>query len=596
MINQKSIAVLPFENLSSDQENEYFVDGITEGLINALSKIEGLNVTARTSSFVFKNKKEDIRIIGNKLGVSTIIEGSVQKSVDQLRISVQLVRTDNGFHIWSESFDRKLADVFKLQDEICLLVADKVRENFGHLHIEDHLVGTPTDNIEAYESFLKGKYYLNSFNTGNIKKGISILKQTIAIQPNYALAHVNIHYGYNMLAASGLMPVKEALDKGKKHLDIAFEINDSLPQYYHSMGWHSLNNDWDFRAANGFLNKALELNPGYADAHQKSFINLALDGLLDKAKYHIDRALELDPLSTLNNYFKAYYYYITEDYFECEQYFDRTFQFDSTFLVGYSIYALSQVHQRKTASIFKRAQSIPDVNGAYVERLMMETLANSLLDDKQKTAAAVEELRSYLKKENRERVRFFLVYIEFLRENIEESLDLIDEGILNREPLMTLLKVDPILKPLRQNNRFKRQLEIIYELSDASVFLPPKKLQNEIDTKEVEYIVKQLSKSLEEEQLYLEPNLTLRFLAENIDVHPNKLSKVLNEEIGKNFNEYVNTYRINAFQEKALLEENSNITLLGLAYDSGFNSKSVFNDSFKKLTGMTPKQWVKANK
>ncbi|MCB0644482.1 MAG: hypothetical protein KDC44_22715, partial [Phaeodactylibacter sp.] len=140
MHTQKSIVVLPFENISSDPENEYFADGVTEEIINALSKVEGLKVTVRTSSFAYKNNLKDIRMIGKELGVSTALEGSIRKSGSRIRISTQLTRTDNGFQVWSESFDRNLTDIFELQDEISLLIADKIRENFGHFEIKEHLV------------------------------------------------------------------------------------------------------------------------------------------------------------------------------------------------------------------------------------------------------------------------------------------------------------------------------------------------------------------------------------------------------------------------------------------------------------------------
>lgn len=135
LLNQKSIALLPFDNLSADPEREYFSDGMTEEIINALSKINGLKVTARTSSFPFKGLKENVRIIGNQLGVATVIEGSIHKSGDRVRIAIQLIKTDKGFHIWSERFDQTLKDIFELQDEISLLVADRIRENFGQMEI-----------------------------------------------------------------------------------------------------------------------------------------------------------------------------------------------------------------------------------------------------------------------------------------------------------------------------------------------------------------------------------------------------------------------------------------------------------------------------
>ncbi|CAN0510081.1 unnamed protein product, partial [Scytosiphon promiscuus] len=185
LITQKSIAVLPFKNISSDPENEYFADGMTEELINALSKINGLKVTARTSSLVYKNKQVDVRHVGNNLGVSTVLEGSIRKAKDAVRITAQLIRTDNGFHIWSESFDRKLENIFELQDEVSLLIVDKIRENFGHIEIEEQLVKSQTHNIEAYQYYLKGRFYQLNWKLEDFSTAIEFYKQSIKLDPNY---------------------------------------------------------------------------------------------------------------------------------------------------------------------------------------------------------------------------------------------------------------------------------------------------------------------------------------------------------------------------------------------------------------------------
>ena len=201
MINQKSIAVLPLENLSSDPENEYFSDGMTEEIINALSKIEGLKVTARTSSFVFKEVKKDVRHIGNDLGVSLVLEGSVRKSGNNVRITTQLIRTDNGFHLWSENFDRKLNDIFALQDEISLLVADRIRENFGHFQIDDSLVSAPTSNIQAYEFFLQGRFFFFTWNLPDIEKAITYFQQSIQLDPKFDKPYFGISFCYSLLGS-----------------------------------------------------------------------------------------------------------------------------------------------------------------------------------------------------------------------------------------------------------------------------------------------------------------------------------------------------------------------------------------------------------
>ena len=594
--SNKSIAVIPFVNISAEPENEYFSDGITEEIINALTSIRGLKVIARTSSFAYKGKSIDVRTIGKELGVQTILEGSVRKSQKKIRITAQLINTDDGSHFWSKNFDRNMQDIFALQDEVSLLIADQIRENFGHLEIRNHLVEAPDLEIDEYQHYLKGRHYLRKFNLTDIKSGISILNEVIKQKPDYALAHVSIHYAYNSMAAGGLMPVEEALSIGKKHLDKAVLLDDKLPECYHSLGWHSLNQNWDFKTAAKHLMKAIELRPGYADAHQKLFITLALEGKLEAAFEHIEIARQLDPLAVLNNYFTGYYYYLKQDFTKSNHYFEKTIEIEPSFIVGYSIYALSLVMQKRESHIFEVAEAIPDVDGSNTEKLILKTLAYSSLGAKEKANAGIENLRKILDHVQRERVRFFLIYIEYLLGNTSEALKLIETGVINHEPLMTLLKVDPLLKPLYKEDRFKKSLQKIYLLSDLSIPKEQKEKLSKMGIHEVNEHIKQLDYQITENVIYTDSDLSLKLLAEKINLHPNKLSWLLNEHIGKKFNEYINSYRITEFKRKALDPEYSNLTLLGLAYESGFNSKSVFNSYFKKTVGKTPKDWVKENR
>lgn len=590
------IAVLPFVNMSADPDNEYFSDGITEEIINALTAIPGLKVIARTSCFAFKNKNIDVRTIGQQLGVNTVLEGSVRKFNNRVRITAQLITAKDGSHVWAKNFDRDLNDIFALQDEISLLIADRIRENFGHLEIKEHLVQAPDIDVELYELYLKGRYLLLKFNTDAIQEAIAILEQVVAQKADFALGHVSIHYGYNVMAAGGLMPMQVALTKGKQHLDIAMQLDDQLAECYHSLGWHSLNHDWNFTQATQYLMKAIELRSGYADAHQKLFINLALEGKLEAALEHIKMALQLDPLAPLNNYFIAYYYYVSEQFEQSNSYMERVFELEPSFIVGYSIYALSLVCQKRESYILKKADTIPDMEGAQTERLIMQTLAYSSLGDQPKAKEGVKELQTLLEGQARERVRFFLIYIQTLLGRHEAALDLIDQGIANKEPLLTLVKIDPLLRPLHKNKRFQQALTQIYALSDTHIPQNQQTKVSSLNELDISRFTAKLETQMNKEQLYLDASLSLRTLAQVLEIHPNKLSWLLNEHIGKNFNEYINSYRLASFKVKALEPSNSHLTLLGLAYESGFNSKTVFNAFFKKKEGCTPRVWLKSVK
>ncbi|MCT4629074.1 helix-turn-helix domain-containing protein [Winogradskyella sp.] len=578
--------------MSNDIENDYFCDGITEEIINALTNIKALKVIARTSSFAFKGKQIDVRQVGKELNVLTILEGSVRKAQNRIRISAQLIDTADGTHYWSKSFDRELDDIFKLQDEISLLIADKIRENFGHFNVDDSLITHHNISTEAYNNYLKAKKLISHFNKDDTLKGISILKGIIEQHPTFALAHVNVHYAYNILAAGGLMPVKEAFEIGGNYLDTAHKLKIELPEVHHSLGWDALNKKWDFKAAASHLKKALQLKPGYSDAHQKLFITLILEGNLEEANYHINKAYTLDPLNDLNNYFMGYNAYINKDEKAVITHFKRCFEINNKFIVGYGIYALALAWQNKPQNIIKVASSIPEMEGSKIEQLIMTTIAYCLLKETSKVETNLDSLIPLLNSDSRERIRFFLIYIYTLLKQYDNALDLIDEGILHKEPLMTLLKVDPLLQPLHTINRFNKQLQTIFALSNQ-IQSKIKTVEKQLLSKDqIEHYQKAIVFLMNEEECFLDTTLSLRTLAGKINIHPNHLSWLLNASFKKNFNDFINTYRLEYFKTIALKPEFKHITILGLAYDSGFNSKSVFNTFFKKTEGITPSKWV----
>lgn len=578
--------------MSNDIDNEYFSDGITEEIINALSNIKALKVIARTSSFAFKGKQVDVREVGKELNVSTILEGSVRKVNNRVRISAQLIDTSDGAHYWSKNFDRELDDIFKLQDEISLLIADKIRENFGHFNVDDSLVTHHNISTESYHNYLRAKKLISRFNKVDVFKGISILKEIIEQHPTFALAHVNIHYAYNILAAGGLMPVKEAFEIGGNYLETAHNLKVDLPEVHHSLGWDALNKKWDFKAAACHLKKALELKPGYSDAHQKLFITLILEGNLEEANTHINTAYTLDPLNDLNNYFMGYNAYINKDENAVKRHFKRCFEINNKFIVGYGIYALALAYHKQPEHIIEVAQSIPEMEGSKMEQLIMTSLAHAVMQDKAKVEANISKLKPLLNSDSRERVRFFLIYIYTLLKQYNKALDLIDEGILHKEPLMTLVKVDPLLEPLRNLERFKNQLEIIFALSNESKPQTETTEKQLLSKTQIAHYKTAILDLMVNEESFLDTTLSLRTLADKIDIHPNHLSWLLNASFKKNFNDFINTYRLEYFKSIALKPEFKHITILGLAYDSGFNSKSVFNTFFKKTEGITPSKWV----
>ena len=229
MTDQHSIAVLPFVNMSSDKENEYFSDGITEEIINALTKIQGFKVTARTSSFAFKNKNIDVRSIANQLNVATILEGSIRKVKNKVRITAQLIRSEDGFHLFSKNFNRELEDIFALQDEVSLLIAEQIRENFGHLELPDQLVEAPTQNIDAYDDYLKGLYHQFKWSKEDMFTAAEHYEQSIEKDPNFARPYLGATQSYNLLASNEYIPREEGFKKAHNTIKKAIPLYEDLP-------------------------------------------------------------------------------------------------------------------------------------------------------------------------------------------------------------------------------------------------------------------------------------------------------------------------------------------------------------------------------
>jgi adenylate cyclase len=302
-------AVLPFVNMSGDPENEYFSDGITEELLNAFTKVDGLQVTSRTSAFAFKGKNIDIRDIGIQLNVDRILEGSVRKAGNRVRISAQLINAADGYHIWSETYDRDLTDIFEVQDEISNIIANKCRGNLTAKKHVEKLVKAPTQNLEAYTLFLKGLHFHNKLNPNDAKRAIEYYEEAIALEPDYAYAYAMAAAAYAFLGATGQMQPKEAFAIVHRYSDKALQLYSSLAAGYTAKGWAYLFYDWKWKQAHDSLLKAIELNPATTGAYQLLSFYYLITGRKKEAVDIMEKAFQVDPLSPIVNHFLAEVYH-----------------------------------------------------------------------------------------------------------------------------------------------------------------------------------------------------------------------------------------------------------------------------------------------
>ncbi len=589
-LNPKSIAVLPFVNIGRE-ENEYFSDGITEEIINALTKVRDLKVTARTSTFYYKDKHLDARIIGNELGVETLLEGSARILNDRVRITAQLIRTDTGFHIWSENFDRHLSDIFQLQDEISLLIVDKIRENFGHLEVQEHLIEAPTKNIEAYKHLLKGRELRMRWNAQDVKNAIPYFEQSITLDPSYADAHFEKGWCLGMLASWGYLIKDEGLLEANRYIDIGLQLNPNSAMGHYVKGTISFWGYWNYKDAFEHLQLSLKINPNSSEVRDAMADGFSALGKIDEALANNKMALRINPLSANLYFTKGNMIYFKKNFQEAVVLFDKALSINPCFPLALEMKAAALILDRQADLLASFVENTPQLERPNSYRAIYDLMHNADAFNISK-----KEVEKELQEAAEISLRAWDLYYEVYSGNHEMALNILHNRIKERSGQLFNFRNDPLLEPLRTHRKYKEIEDSIFQTLDLPEFiLEPKSpvASFPFDSGQIEHYSEVLELLMHQEKLFIDPELNLKQLAAHVGLHPNKLSWLLNNHFGKNFNDFINQFRIKEFQQMAVDPANKNLTLLGLAYDSGFNSKTVFNTFFKKETGMTPKQWLK---
>ena len=304
-----SIAVLPFVNMSADPENEYFCDGLAEELLNALAKIDDLKVAARTSSFSFKGKNLNVKEIGDALHVKTILEGSVRRASNRMRITVQLVNASDGYHLWSERYDRELQDIFEVQDEITLAVVNALKVKL--LGDEKQAVlKRYTRNAEAYQLYLHGRFFFAKRTPESFKKAIEYFEQAIQLDSEYALAFSGLADCYHFIGFYEVIPPAEAKKQSRAAAFKALELDDTLAETHTSFAFYRATYEWDFSTSEKHFKKAIALNPTYALTYHLYSTIFSLQGHDIEAIAAEKHAIELEPFAAIFNAALGWWYYL----------------------------------------------------------------------------------------------------------------------------------------------------------------------------------------------------------------------------------------------------------------------------------------------
>jgi len=442
-----SVAVLPFSDLSPARDQDYLCEGVVEAITNALSKLPSLRVVARTSAFQFKGKNEDVRTIGGKLGVGAVLEGSMQRTGERLRITVQLVSTADGYHLWSEMYDRPMNDLLAVQDDIANRVASAL-----HVRLAGVQQSKQYDNVEAYNLYLKGRYRPRS------GEAIGYFQEAIAKDPKFAPAWVGLAGTYLNLAALDQVRPRELAGKAKEAATKALEIDEKLPEAHLMLARVKAFHEWDWSGGEREFRRALELNPGDVDARVSYATHLSLMGRAEEAIEHIERIRPLDPLSPAAAGWLARIYFLARRY-------DRTIEHSRAAMAAFpdawqaGEYWLGRAYSEKgmlaeaIASMERNQKMRPDRTQGFG----MLAVAYARAGRKDEAARLLKEAENLAKTTYVSPVSIAQVCLALGQ--LDRAFQFLEQAYRDRDQGLASLKVEPAFDPLRQDPRFQGLLK-----------------------------------------------------------------------------------------------------------------------------------------
>ena len=449
----RSVAVLPLKNLTDDPANEYFSDGITESLITALSRIEGLKVISRGSVFRFKGRETDPREAGKLLGVEAVLEGSVRKDANSVRVLVRLVSVEDGSVLWTgDTYERALGDIFALQDEIARSLAGGLRVRLSG-EGERALARRYTGDVEAYELYLKGRFFWNKRSEEGLRKSVEYFERAIARDPGYALAYAGLSDSYAVLNLYGSAQQKDSFPRAKAAAEKALAIDETLAEAHNALAYVLEQYEWDWAGAEREYKRAIELDPNYATAYQYYSEYLALLGRTEESVAHIRRAHELDPLSLIINTEMGYPHFCARRWDEALGYYRKALEIDPGFHFAVFYAARCHVQMGEFEEAIAEARRAVALSGG--SALTVAGLGHAYAAAGRKGEAR-GVLRDLTSRSGRRYVSPYLVATIHagLGEN-ERALAWLERAYEERDYLLVMLRIDPRLDGLRPDPRFR---------------------------------------------------------------------------------------------------------------------------------------------
>jgi serine/threonine protein kinase/Flp pilus assembly protein TadD len=455
-----SIAVLPFRDMSPKKDQDYFCDGLAESIITTLTRIPGLRVVSRNSVFQFKNVPIDIFEIREKLKVQTILEGSVQKAGNRVRIAMQLINTSDGFLLWAEDFKQELTDIFEVQDDITEAVVESLKLKLTGVS-DTQLYRHHTENIDAYNTFLKGRFYLNQRTVHGVNRSIEYFTQAIDIDPHFALAYAGLADSYAILGIYGAHPPQTVMLRSMNMANKALEFDENLAEAHITLGCIKAVYEWNWREAETEFVKGIELNRNCANGHHWYAINYLVPlGRFKEAKTEIFNALNIDPVSMVINVTLGLIEYFSKNYQIAVQHYKKAMEFQPDFAMSNFFLGKALVQEKKYQEAMSHFQKALDLYGESTNMLATFAHAAALADQQD---IAKKTLHSLLDQATQKYVSPYDISCIYLGlGETEKALTWLEKAVEEHAYLLIYLKVDPMMEPLQTHPKLESILKTVF--------------------------------------------------------------------------------------------------------------------------------------
>jgi adenylate cyclase len=454
IIPGKSIAVLPFVNMSNDPEQEYFSDGMAEEILNSLTHLKDLKVAGRTSSFQFKGKNTDLREVGEKLNVSTVLEGSVRKQGNRVRITAQLINVEDGYHLWSERYDREMDDIFAIQDEIALAITEKLKITL--LETEKALIEkNPTNDHRAYDLYLKGKFSLNQRGAG-LKKALAYFQQAVQQDPALVLAYAGIADAFSILGFYGAIPPHDAMPKARQNAEKAIKLDPSNAESFTTLAFINAFYDWNWADAKKRFQRVFEINPNYAPAHYwYSYFLSFVEGRSEEGIQEARKAAEiLEPLESISHHVLSVTYITAGKFEEALQAAKMSIELDANSFPGYRALGVSLAGLNRYEEAIEALKTCASISLRHPWPLVELCWVYSLTGKVSEAQKIADEL--ILRSKTEFISMLMLSGAAYFSKNEDKAFEFLELAFEQRDGLLTCIKVWPLSSYIRTDPRFQQ--------------------------------------------------------------------------------------------------------------------------------------------